>query len=79
MSAYGERIARMEVEVQELKRSFSEHKEATEKRFDEINEKLDSLLTLRSKGMGAFWLASLLFGTGIIGAMVKLFHLFGVK
>ena len=32
-----------------------------------IDKKLDELLQLRSKGMGAFWLASLLMGTGIFG------------
>ena len=33
----------------------------------EANQKLDSLLALRNKGLGAFWLASFLTGTGIIG------------
>lgn len=32
-----------------------------------INTKLDELLALRQKGMGAFWLASALVGTGVMG------------
>ena len=38
------------------------------------NEKLDELLTLKNKGMGAFWLMSLIAGSGIIAwamTMVK--------
>lgn len=37
----------------------------------EIKEKLDELLVLRNKGMGAFWLAASLLGTGIVGAVVS--------
>jgi len=68
MSAYGERIARMEERVKEL-----------DERMARIEDKLDSLLTLKNKGAGAFWLASILFGTGVVGIAVKLFHLFGVR
>jgi hypothetical protein len=38
----------------------------------EIKGKLDDLLTLRNKGVGAFWLASALLGTGIVGALLQL-------
>ncbi len=31
-----------------------------------IDNKLESLLQLKSKGMGAFWLASLIFGTSVV-------------
>jgi hypothetical protein len=80
MTAYGERIARVEVEVQELKRSFEEHKEQTAAHFTDINKKLDALLALRNKGVGVVWLVSGLVGTGIIGGFYQLFHyLFGVK
>lgn len=43
---------------------------------DDMNKKLDSLLTLKHKGAGAFWLASIIFGTsilGVIGYFVDLF------
>lgn len=39
---------------------------------EEVCKKLDDLLQLRSKGMGAFWLASSLLGTGIIGIVFAL-------
>lgn len=32
-----------------------------------IDSKLDQLLHLQSKGQGAFWIASTLFGTGLLG------------
>lgn len=38
-----------------------------EAQLNSIETKLDSLLELRSKGMGAFWLASALLGTGLLG------------
>lgn len=43
--------------------------ELREAKLEEINKKLDDLLELRNKGMGAFWLASSLIGTGIVGAL----------
>lgn len=33
----------------------------------EMNKNLNDLLALRNKGAGVFWLASLLFGTSILG------------
>lgn len=43
-----------------------------EKKVTGIDDKLDELLALRSKGMGAFWLGSLLFGTSIIGFLTAM-------
>lgn len=51
-----ERIAALEVRVSDI-----------QTQQEEINNKLDKLLCLRNKGAGAFWLASALLGTGIIG------------
>lgn len=51
-----ERIAALEVRVSEM-----------QKQQTEINNKLDDLLGLRNKGVGVFWLASALLGTGIVG------------
>lgn len=48
-----ERIAVLETELKIYKAEISE-----------INAKLDSLLELKNKGAGAFWLASALFGIG---------------
>lgn len=52
----GERITALEVQVASLREEQQE-----------MNRKLDELLTLRSKGIGAFWLASTLFGTTMVG------------
>lgn len=71
MSTNSERMARVEVEVQELKESFREHKEETNKKFVEISGKLDDLLALRNKGVGVFWLVSSLIGAGILGGAVQ--------
>lgn len=47
---------------------------ATEKSLIEVNDKLDELLALRNKGMGVFWLASALLGTGIVGALTSILN-----
>lgn len=39
-------------------------------KLDAMSDKLDELLTLKNRGVGAFWLASTLVGTGIIGAVL---------
>lgn len=49
-----ERIVRMETKLAQL-----------EKTVDSINSKMDDLLALRQKGVGVFWLASILFGTSL--------------
>lgn len=56
-----ERIAVLELEVKSLKEEVQS-----------TNAKLDQLLELKSKGMGAFWLLSILFGSGILGAVAVL-------
>lgn len=60
-TSQGERIATLEVRLS-----------AVEAKQDEINAKLDDLLAMRNKGIGAFWLASTLLGTGIVGFIVQL-------
>lgn len=57
-----ERMAVLELEVKNLKAEVQS-----------TNAKLDELLELKSKGMGAFWLLSILAGSGILGviAMIK--------
>lgn len=74
MSMYGERIARVEVEVKELRKAFEDHKKTTNDRFEEISGKLDALLELRNKGAGIVWLVSGLIGTGFIAGIIQLFH-----
>ena len=54
-----------------------EHKvEAMEENLKGISQKLDTLLELKSKGLGAFWLVGLIFGSGIIGIAVTAFSFF---
>ena len=58
-----ERIARLEVRIDSL--------------VDIVNSmagKQDELLALKQKGIGAFWLASTLLGTGIVGAFSTFFY-----
>jgi ferritin-like metal-binding protein YciE len=71
MTAYGERMARVEVEVRELKKAFEEHKAETNVALKALDEKLNDLLALRNKGAGVVWLVSGLIGTGIIGAILQ--------
>lgn len=56
----GERIAMVEVRLEQLEKSVAN-----------IDSKLDDLIALRYKGMGAFWLMSGLLGTGIVGAIFQ--------
>ncbi len=55
-----ERITALEVRVSDLLKTQQE-----------TNNKLDELLAMRHKGIGAFWLASTLLGTGIVGFIVQ--------
>lgn len=57
----GERITALEVQVSHLLQEQQQ-----------MNQKLDELLGLRNKGIGAFWLVSALAGTGIIGISMSL-------
>jgi hypothetical protein len=64
----GERMVRVEEQVIELR-----------EKADRMEAKLDELLALRNKGLGAFWLATSLMGTGIIGAVIAFLRYIGVK
>jgi len=52
----GERIAVVEHQVSKLVEDVKN-----------MDHKLDQLLELKAKGMGAFWFASLIVGTGVAG------------
>ena len=62
MSTQIERLARLEERVSVL-----------EDKVDSMNDKLDQLLTLKYKGAGAFWLMSILFGSGIAAVILRFF------
>lgn len=53
---HGERIAVLETKA-----------EAVAINLKSINDKLDELLHLKSKGMGAIWLVGILLGSGLLG------------
>lgn len=40
----------------------------------DIDKKLDELLDFKSKGQGAFWLGSAVFGTGLIAILMPFIH-----
>lgn len=60
ITAEAERITALEVQMSYLMEMMAKQ-----------NEKLDELLGLKNRGVGAFWLASALAGTGIIGVLVS--------
>lgn len=68
-----ERITALEIHLANLQASMNKHMTETESRHEDMSKKLDDLLGLRNKGVGAFWLASALAGTGIIGAILSFF------
>lgn len=60
-----ERLAALESTVSELK--------------DEQQKmigKLDELLSIRDKGVGAFWFVSAIFGSGIVASVIAILNLF---
>jgi hypothetical protein len=61
----GERVAILETKINEM-----------EHYLKDINDKLDELLHLKSKGMGALWLVSLLIGSGVLGLVALVSQLF---
>lgn len=62
MTTQVERLAKLEERVSVL-----------EDKIDKMDGKLDDLLALKYKGVGAFWLASLLVGTGFFSVFSYFF------
>ena len=60
-----ERMAKMEVELTHLSTAVEKLTVLVEKQDGQLQE----LLALRNKGAGVFWLASVLFGTSLVGAV----------
>lgn len=61
----GERVAVLETKMGEIQHELTD-----------IKGKLDELLHLKSKGMGAFWFVSLIVGSGIFGLFTALVQWF---
>lgn len=53
---------------------YEQHASSRDQTLKEMDQKLDALISLRDKGFGAFWLASAVFGTGIVGAVTAIWH-----
>lgn len=66
-----ERIAVLETKVETLAQKFDDHVTETRAENKALEAKLDSLLTIKNQGVGAFWLASALMGSGIIGLVIS--------
>lgn len=66
-----QRIAVLEVKFEEMSKKMDAHIMETREENKSLGIKLDSLLTIKNKGVGAFWLASALIGSGIIGMAVS--------
>lgn len=62
-----ERLTKLETEMAQLLSNQEERKRETHN----INEKLDDLLALRNKGLGAFWLATSLAGVGGVSLLMQ--------
>lgn len=73
---HSERLAVVENEVKSVKEELHEHKIETRTQLAIVNSKLDDLLQLKYKGMGAFWLAASIIGSGIGGLIITLFTIF---
>lgn len=71
---WAERAAVLETEVKQLKAELETKTKELKADQTKIMSKLDELLELRHKGVGVFWLASSLLGTGIIGAVMTFIH-----
>jgi len=72
MSTIEERIAVLETKVESLSASFLKHAEDTRAEAASLETKLDDLLALKNKGMGAVWLITALVGSGILGLISTL-------
>ena len=62
----GERVATLETKLELITTELTE-----------IKEKLDELLTLKHKGLGALGLVSVLVGSGVIGLIAIVLNFFG--
>lgn len=67
-STVAERLTKLETEMSQLLSNQQERKIETR----EINDKLDDILALRDKGLGAFWLATSLAGVGGVSLLFQL-------
>lgn len=64
-----ERLAIVELKIEQYSMQCVNDRAETKKEISVLDSKLDELLGLKNKGVGAFWLASTLLGTSVVGAI----------
>lgn len=74
-----ERIAILETRFDALRQEILLHDQSHREdvknvsdKIEDVSKKLEELLTLKNKGLGAFWLVSILTGTGLISFITML-------
>jgi hypothetical protein len=73
-----ERIASLETQILYLKEIIKEDTEKSSRDIEEIKNSLNDLLNLKNKGIGAFWLASTIVGSGVIALLMSVAHWLGI-
>lgn len=73
-SSIEERTAIIETKVTRVESDIISIDRKIESKLGELNEKLDSLLAMKNRSVGAFWLASMLFGTSVVGVITALLN-----
>ena len=64
---HAERLMRLETQLSQISEDIKKYVEADLAAHNELCDKVDGLLALKEKGMGALWLASAILGTGLLG------------
>lgn len=67
-----ERIASLEARIEALEKAQNKHAETVETQLTELVTKVTALTSIKDKGAGAFWLATMLSGTGILAIFLKI-------
>jgi len=69
-----ERLRALEVQISTLNKEMTQHFVDDRVFQESVDGKLDELLELRNKGIGAFWLVSTIIGGGFVGAVITLLN-----
>lgn len=70
------RLAVLEVKVDQWHQQCATDRAEAKVQYNSLDSKIDELLTFRAKGVGAFWLASTVLGTSLVGALSVVFNWF---
>ena len=67
-----ERIAVLESQVEYFNSQLILDRAERKQELSELSDKIDTLLSLKERGAGAFWLFGIIFGSGIIAAVTSI-------